>query len=82
MNIAKLCNNLNYAKCKTRQQSTGLNSATEYMLTLTRCQDHILTENIWFVWSKTSYSGDKRRCHYAGRTNDHDDEQLKIEQLS
>ena len=38
------------------------------MLTLTRCQDHILTENIWFVWSKTSYSGDKRRCHYVGRT--------------
>ena len=26
---------------------------------MTRCQDHISTENIWFVWSKTSYSGDK-----------------------
>ena len=25
---------------------------------MTRCQDHNLTENIWFVWSKTSYSGD------------------------
>ena len=23
------------------------------MLTLTRCQDHILTENIQFVWSET-----------------------------
>ena len=23
------------------------------MLTLTCCQDHILTENIWFVWSET-----------------------------
>ena len=34
------------------------------------CQDHILTENMWFVWSKTSYSGDKRRCHQAGRTNE------------
>ena len=43
---------------------------------------HKLSENVWFVWSKTSYSGDKRRCHYAGRTNDHDDEQLKIELLS
>ena len=53
---------------------------TEDMLTLTHCQDHILTENIWFVWSKTSYSGDKRRCHYAGRTNG--DEQVKIELLS
>ena len=27
---------------------------------------HHLSENIWFVWSKTS-SGDKRRCHQAGR---------------
>ena len=26
---------------------------------LAHCQDHILTENIWFVWSRTSYSGDK-----------------------
>ena len=26
---------------------------------MTRCRDHILTENIWFVWSTTSYSGDK-----------------------
>ena len=50
------------------------------MLTLTRCQDHILTENVWVVWSKTSYSGDKKKCRYAGRTND--DKQLKIEQLS
>ena len=39
------------------------------MLTLTCCQDHILTENIWFVWSKTSYSGDERRCYQCG-TND------------
>ena len=40
------------------------------MMTLTCCQDHILKENICFVWSKTSYSGDERRCHNAGRTND------------
>ena len=31
---------------------------------------HHLSENIWFVWSKTSYSGDKRRCYQAGQTND------------
>ena len=66
-------------KFETRQQYTGLNLATEDMLTLTCCQDHILTENIWFVCSETSYSGDERRCHYAGQTNN---EQLKIELLS
>ena len=32
---------------------------TEDMITLTCCHDHIVTENIWFVWSKTSeISGD------------------------
>ena len=32
--------------------------------------DDKLSENIWFVWSRTSYSGDKWRCHHAdGRTN-------------
>ena len=39
------------------------------MLTLTCCQDHILTENIWFVCSETSYNGDERRCYRCG-TND------------
>ena len=47
------------------------------MMTLTSCQDHILTEKIWFVWSKISYSGDKWRCHYAGRR-----QTVKIERLS
>ena len=37
-------------------------------MTLTCWQDHILIENIWFVWSKTSYSGDERRCHGCGTT--------------
>ena len=37
-------------------------------MTLTCCQDHILTENIWFVWSETSYSGDERRCDGCGTT--------------
>ena len=44
---------------------------------------HHLSENIWFVWSKTSYSGDKRRCHGCG-TNERqtNDRHLKIELLS
>ena len=49
------------------------------MLTLTCCQDHILTENIWFVCSETSYSGDERRCYRCG-TNER--QKLKIELLS
>ena len=49
------------------------------MLTLTCCQDHILTENIWFVCSETSYSGYERRCYRCGTTTN---EQLKIELLS
>ena len=36
------------------------------MMTLTCCQDHILTENIWFAWSETSYGEDKCRCHLCG----------------
>ena len=40
---------------------------TEQMtLTVTCCQDHTLLENIWFVWSETSYSGDERRCYRCG----------------
>ena len=27
---------------------------------------HQLSENIWFIWSKTSYIGDKWRCHQGG----------------
>ena len=38
-----------------------------HMMTITHCQDHILTENIWYVWSTTSYSGDKRRCYQMGQ---------------
>ena len=51
---------------------------------MTHCQDHILAENIWFAWSKTSNSGDKRRCYQAGRTNNErtTNEQGKIELLS
>ena len=28
--------------------------------------DQVLSENIWFVWSKPSNSGDKWRCHQGG----------------
>ena len=37
------------------------------MKTLTCCQDHILTENIWFVCSETSYSGDRGDVTDPGR---------------
>ena len=30
--------------------------------------DQELSENVWFVWSEMSNSGDKWRCHDAGRT--------------
>ena len=52
-------------------------------MTLKCCQDHILTENIWFVCSETSYSGDERRCYQCGTNNKRTNEQqLKIELLS
>ena len=35
-------------------------------MTLRCCQYHILIENIWFVWSKISYCGDKWRCYRCG----------------
>ena len=41
-------------------------SSYEDMMMMTRCQDHILTENIWFGWSRTSYSWDKWRCNRCG----------------
>ena len=45
--------------------------------------DDELSENIWFVWSRTSYSGDKWRCHHAdGRTDKQTNKQVKIELLS
>ena len=28
---------------------------------------HQLSENIWFVWSKMSYSGDKEGCQACGQ---------------
>ena len=52
------------------------------MLTLTCCQDHILTENVWFVCSETLYCGDERRCHGCGTNKQTTNKQLKIELLS
>ena len=55
---------------------------------LDRCVDsgcHKLSENVWFVWSKASYSGDKWRCHRCGtgRTSEYRTTQLLIcEKLS
>ena len=43
-------------------------------------QDHILPENIWFVWSETSYCGDEMRCYQCGTTNN--EQTVKIELLS
>ena len=31
--------------------------------------DKLSENNIWLIWSRASYSGDKWRCHHAGRTN-------------
>ena len=33
--------------------------------------DQELSENIWFVWSRTCYKGEKVRCHACGRTDTH-----------
>ena len=52
------------------------------MMMLTRCQDHILTENILFVWSETSYSGNERRCYRCGTNEQTNEQTVKIELLS
>ena len=39
---------------------------------------HKLSENIWFVWSKMSYSGDMEGCHACGRTT-HDTRRTECE---
>merc|ERR1712053_59823 len=42
--------------------------------------DDKLSENIWFVWFKTSYDGDKWRCHHGDeRTNERTNNKVKIE---
>ena len=40
--------------------------------------DQELSENVWFVWPKTSYSEDKWRCHIAGRTTTREDSATRL----
>ena len=40
--------------------------------------DQALSENIWFVWSKSSFSGDKKGCDARGQRMD-DGRNVKIE---
>ena len=62
---------------QTRLRTTKQNSDWRYIVQsmtltiLTCCQhpNHILRENIWFVWSKTSYSGNERWCYRCGTYN-------------
>ena len=45
--------------------------------------DQELSENIWFVWSRTCYKGGKLRCHACDtRTDGHTDGNWKVEQYS
>ena len=44
---------------------------------------HYLSENIWFVWSKTLHNGEKLRCHACDRQTDRQtDTHVKVEQYS
>ena len=38
-------------------------------------------ENVWFVWSKTSYSGDKWRCYRCGTDDDRTREDRATQQM-
>ena len=38
-----------------------------------------LSENIQFVWSERSYSGDKRGCHACGQRTTDEQRNVKIE---
>ena len=40
---------------------------------------HKLSENIWFVWYKRSYSGDKKGCHARGRTDEQRNVKIGLE---
>ena len=48
--IVTVCVSLSFCKYSSRSLSSP---------------DDKLSENIWFVWSKTSYDGDKWRCHHG-----------------
>ena len=40
------------------------------VISVLRSLDQELSENIWFVWSKTSYCGENVGCHACGRRTD------------
>ena len=40
---------------------------------------HKLSENIWFVWSKMSYSGDMEGCHACGQQTDGRNVNIELE---
>ena len=45
--------------------------SSSWSLWLLSSPDDKLSENIWFLWSKTSHDGDKWRCHHGDkRTNE------------
>ena len=56
----------NVQLCKTQSERCKVEDVM-----LTHCQDHVLTENIWFVLSNHIVEI-KRKCHYAGQTNNED----------
>ena len=43
---------------------------------------HQLSENIWFVWSKTSFDGGKWRCYHGYKQTTNDKRKVKIELVS
>ena len=38
-----------------------------------------LSENIWFVWSEMSYSGDMEGCHACGHTDGQRNVKIELE---
>ena len=57
----------------TQQEYSG-------QMMMTSCRDPIFTENIWFVWSWTSYSGLKWRFHHTRQPNERTREDRALSQ--
>ena len=62
--------------CAYVSLSLHLSFSKPAVIVITASPDNKLSENIWFVWYRTSYSGDdwlkmgrRRRCHHNERTN-------------
>ena len=43
------------------------------------CGCHELSENVWFVLSKRSYSGDKKGCHARGQRTTECEVKIELE---